>query len=44
LLTTFVARTVEHLGGNHWVGIAAVVLIVPPTTFLLHRYWTYRGA
>ncbi len=44
LLTTLVARTVEHLGGNHWVGIAAVVLIVPPTTFLLHRYWTYRGA
>jgi putative flippase GtrA len=44
LLTTFVARTVEHLGGNHWVGIAAVVLIVPPTTFLLHRYWTYRSA
>ncbi|VVE16843.1 bactoprenol-linked glucose translocase (gtrA) [Pandoraea horticolens] len=44
LLTTVVARTVEHLGGNHWVGIAAVVLIVPPTTFLLHRYWTYRHA
>ncbi|WP_331694733.1 GtrA family protein [Pandoraea sputorum] len=44
LLTTCVARTVEHLGGNHWIGIAAVVLIVPPTTFLLHRYWTYRDA
>ncbi|VVE50678.1 bactoprenol-linked glucose translocase (gtrA) [Pandoraea anhela] len=44
VLTTFVARTVEHLGGNHWLGIAAVVLTVPPTTFLLHRYWTYRGA
>ncbi|WP_374625939.1 GtrA family protein [Pandoraea sp.] len=44
LLTTFVARTVEHLGGSHWVGIAAVVLIVPPVTFVLHRYWTYRDA
>jgi putative flippase GtrA len=43
LLTTAVARTVEWLGGNHWMGIAAVVLIVPPTTFLLHRYWTYRN-
>ena len=43
LLTAVVARTVEGLGGNHWLGIAAVVLVVPPTTFVLHRYWTYRN-
>lgn len=43
-LTTMTAGAVERLGGNHWLGIIAVVLIVPPATFLLHRFWTYRGA
>ncbi|WP_087722403.1 GtrA family protein [Pandoraea sp. PE-S2T-3] len=43
-LTTMIAGGVERLGGNHWLGIIAVVLIVPPATFLLHRLWTYRDA
>ena len=34
--------TIEHYGMHYWVGIAAVVLIVPPLTFFMHNYWSYR--
>lgn len=38
-----VSGTAEAWGFPYWVGIAAVVLTVPPTTFLLHAFWTYRS-
>ncbi len=32
-----------QLAGYHYLlGIAAVALGVPPVTFLLHNFWTYR--
>lgn len=30
-------------GGPPAAGIAAVVLVVPALSFVLHRYWTYRA-
>lgn len=41
-LTSAIAHTVAALGGHPWAGVAAVVVVVPPVTFLMHRYWTYR--
>lgn len=37
-----VSGTAEAMGLSYWLGIAGVVLTVPPTTFLLHACWTYR--
>jgi putative flippase GtrA len=33
---------VEYYGLHYSVGIAVVVCIVPPLTFLMHNFWTYR--
>lgn len=38
-----VAHAAELLGMPHWVGIGAVLLVVPPITFLGHSFWTFRG-
>lgn len=38
-----VAHTAEVLGLSYWIGIAGIILAVPPTTFLLHSIWTYRA-
>ena len=38
-----VAHLAEVIGLSYWLGIAGVVLTVPPTTFLLHSIWTYRA-
>jgi putative flippase GtrA len=37
-----VSGAAEIVGLPYWLGIAGVVLTVPPTTFLLHAFWTYR--
>lgn len=37
-----IAHTMGVWGYHYLVGILAVVLIVPPTTFMLHNIWTYR--
>jgi putative flippase GtrA len=42
VLTTAIAQGVHALGGHYVIGIAAVILIVTPLTFALHRFWTYR--
>lgn len=42
VLTVAIAQTVHALGGHYALGIAAVVLVVTPLTFSLHRMWTYR--
>jgi putative flippase GtrA len=42
LLSATVSGTVAYMHFNHWVGIVAVVLVVPPVTFILHSSWTYR--
>ncbi|MXN73751.1 GtrA family protein [Burkholderia sp. 4701] len=40
--TMLLARGTEALGLAHGWSIVAVVLCVPPVTFVLHRLWTYR--
>lgn len=42
VLTVAIAQTVHALDGHYAVGIAAIVLVVTPLTFSLHRLWTYR--
>lgn len=37
-----ISRIIELLGYRYWIGIAFVVLIVPPLTFILHSSWTYK--
>lgn len=41
-LTALVSTSVQLVGGGSWSGIAAVVCVVPPATFAIHRAWTYR--
>jgi putative flippase GtrA len=42
LLAMGVSGTADAYGWSYWIGIAAVVMVVPPVTFLLHSLWTYR--
>ena len=32
----------QYYGLHYWYGIGLVVCIVPPVTFLLHNFWTYK--
>lgn len=41
-LTALVAHASEAAGGGPALGIAMVVCVVPPVTFVAHRWWTYR--
>lgn len=41
-LAVMLSAMAHRLGLQYMVGIALVVLVVPPTTFLLHNFWTYR--
>lgn len=41
-LTIAIASTAQYIGLHYWYGIAFVVCLVPPVTFVLHRYWTFR--
>jgi putative flippase GtrA len=42
LLAMGVAGAADRAGWNYLVGILLVVCVVPPVTFVAHRYWTYR--
>lgn len=42
LLAMFVSWVVELLGFSYLLGICAVALTVPPMTFVLHNFWTFR--
>jgi putative flippase GtrA len=42
MLAMLVAKVADGLGLHYLLGIAAVAATVPPVTFLLHNYWTYR--
>jgi len=39
--TIAVSGAVDRMGYPYWAGIAAVVVLVPAMTFLLHNFWTY---
>ncbi|HEY0963158.1 MAG TPA: GtrA family protein [Pseudomonadales bacterium] len=42
LVAMAVARLCELAGLEDWQGIVAVILVIPPLTFALHNFWTYR--
>ncbi|UIF86866.1 GtrA family protein [Cupriavidus sp. UYPR2.512] len=42
MLTISISWTVQRLGATYWIGLAWILLLVPPSTFALHRWWTYR--
>lgn len=37
-----VSAVAVQYGLHYFVGIGLVAILVPPVTFLLHRFWTYR--
>lgn len=42
VLAIAVSGLAEIYGMNYWFGIVCVVAVVPPVTFVLHNFWTYR--
>ncbi len=42
-LTVIVSAIADAHGYSPAVGVACVVLTVPPLTYVLHRSWTYRA-
>jgi putative flippase GtrA len=42
LLAMLVAWVVQQLGYSSFAGVCSVALTLPPITFLLHNFWTYR--
>lgn len=42
LLTLAISWAAQKTGANYWTGLAAILMTVPPITFLLHRFWTFR--
>lgn len=42
LLTIAISGTAQYFGLYYWYGIALVVCVIPPVTFLLHHCWTYN--
>lgn len=42
LLAMIVSGTAEHFRLHYMYGIGLVACTVPPVTFLLHYFWTYR--
>ncbi|MBQ0720518.1 MAG: GtrA family protein [Gammaproteobacteria bacterium] len=41
-LAVSVASAAQHYDLHYLYGIGLVALVVPPATFLLHSFWTYR--
>ena len=41
-VSVVVPGIVDRLGLHYGIGITAVTLIIPPLSFVLHRFWTYR--
>jgi len=42
LLAMLVSGLIDSRGFHYGIGILAVAISVPTTTFLLHIFWTYR--
>jgi putative flippase GtrA len=43
LLTFMIARGVEMAGGHFYLGLLAVISIVPVASYCLHRMFTFRS-
>ena len=41
-LSVGISFFIDRAGYSYWLGLACVIAVVPPATFLLHRLWTYR--
>jgi putative flippase GtrA len=41
-LAMFISAAAQYYGLHYLYGIAFVVCIIPPVTFLLHNFYTYR--
>jgi putative flippase GtrA len=41
-LAMIISGAAQYFGLHYLYGIAIVVCIIPPVTFLLHNFWTYR--
>lgn len=41
-LTLAISWTAQTLGLSYWAGLACILTVVPPITFVLHRFWTFR--
>lgn len=41
-LTLAISWLAQTLGLSYWTGLAAILSVVPPLTFVLHRFWTFR--
>ena len=41
-LSASIAGGVEARGFDYQIGIAVVIVIVPPLTFLFHNFWSFR--
>ena len=41
-LTLAISWLAQTLGLSYWVGLAVILSVVPPLTFLMHRFWTFR--
>jgi len=41
-LAMLVSGAAEYLGLHYLHGILLVAMIIPPVTFILHNFWTYR--
>ena len=42
ILAVGISTLAECVGLHYLAGIGLVAVIIPPVTFLLHRFWTYR--
>lgn len=42
LLTMLIAAAVQRVDGHYLLGIALVLLLVPPVSFMAHRHFTYK--
>jgi len=43
MLTTLISGIAEYYGLHYMYGIGFVICMVTPTTFILHKVWTYRN-
>jgi len=41
-ISGLVSHFAQNAGAAPWIGIAMVMSVVPPYTFVAHRFWTYR--
>ena len=42
LLAVAISGLAEFYGMHYWFGIAGVISVVTPFSFLLHSFWTYK--